>query len=814
MIVFPMSGLSSRFSKAGYLSNKYKLDLYGNSVFHHIVSQFKKANLTDGFVFIHNGNNFDENFISQACTSVGLKTGEYHIVKLNGETRGQAETVFKGVENINFDKSERLIIYNIDSIRLDFDLPKEIKELDVDGYLEVFEGEGDHWSFALPKDEDSDELFLEVEKVAEKQRISKYCSNGLYHFKSFSIFKDAYENELEKFDGKGELFVAPLYNHLVEAKKSIYMRKVSIKETVFCGTPQEYESLFDSPIPNGITPSEEYIANKILLCATGGVSQKNYYKMMDTLSYADSITSLDKSSIILNALNVFFSHYSSYSRSLDYVFLHAHGPGKTTQFSKVYEMLQVKLVGFFKHTLLVQKSKWKALNLACIIILIGNEKFILHFQNEFQELLHSIRITAHHSLFRIVRRNKLGRINILTHCFSKINGNESVSYLFMLFCAAYGYKDELDYFLYIQEKLATSYECEEDDTIRKEILTRFFSLNYEQSSKVFCKNPITSVGLVNDTSKLIPNSAFSETMDIATDLKSPIRVAVLVTGQIRNSSYIAEFLKTLSIPGIEFDLYLSTWSDTGSPPPHLNSLRGYDPKIRSLIKNRAVKFGVSPNDFANSYHLKKDIVVDSKSLTNLFGNLKWLNIDEEGVTTNIFNSNQERMYYQISKAYEEASTKNYDVYIRTRPDVSFSLNMDSLKSAIVDCFKNQNLVYVKGVDLLNTYLPFIDDNFAICSPNAMKAYANLYDILKDEKVTSLPLFNNGESIKQHSSLAYNLLLNNIELGSLEGSLKDWKFNDLGVVTASEYINFLRTLNKDKFNTNFIDSVIFKLRTVK
>lgn len=778
MLVFPMSGLSSRFSKAGYLSNKYKLDLYGNSVFHHIVSQFRKADLTDSFVFIHNGNDFDENFISQTCNDLGLKNDEYHIVRLNGETRGQAETVFKGIENINFDKNERLIIYNIDSIRLDFNLPKEIAGLNVDGYLEVFEGEGDHWSFALPKDKDSNELFLEVEKVAEKQRISKYCSNGLYYFKSFNIFKDAYKNELEKFDGKGELFVAPLYNNLIKNKKNVYMRILPTTSTVFCGTPDEYESIISASIPNKLEPSEDYIANKILDYAMEGVSQKSYNKMMELLV---SVSHSELPENISNSLNIFYSHYSSYDRSIDYAFLHTKGPGKSSKFSKTYVLLQNKLIKFFKNYFYVQKNYPKALNIACIIVLMGHKKFITLFKEEFQELLHYIKITAHHSFFRIIKNNKINGLDFPSKCFSKISNNESVSYLFMVFCAYYNHKDNSDYFSYIQEKLSTSYECENDDRIRKNILMNYFY-------KLNEKRPVSTT-------------------------KPLIRVAVLVSGQIRDCSFMAEFLKTLNIPGIEFDLYLSTWKDAGSPPPHLNSLRGYDPSIRQLIRNRSIKYEVSNHEFASSYHLRKDIDVDAVSLSQLFGELKWLSIDTEGESTETFNTNQERMFFQIAKAYKKAKAEDYDVYIRTRPDLVFNLDRSYLQYLILECSKYKKLIYVKNHPLNYTYLPFIDDNFAICSPDAMNVYAGIFDDLKNDSITTLPLFNDGKTIKQHSSLAYNLLMNNIQIDFIK-EISEWKLKEVSKITASEYVDYLKNLKGENLNTKFIKSVNFKLRDMK
>ena len=778
MIVFPMSGLSSRFSKAGYLHNKYKLDLYGNSVFHHIVSQFKSSDIKDRFVFIHNGNDFDENFIVQTCKNVGLNTDEYFIVKLTGETRGQAETVFKGINTLEVKGSERVIIYNIDSIRVDFNLPKEIDFLNVDGYLEVFKGEGTHWSFALPEDESSNEPFRKVTRVEEKNRISDYCSNGLYYFKSLDIFKEIYYKEVENFNENSELFVAPLYNTLIKDNKSVYMREIAMSDTIFCGTPLEYEEILSSVIPKGIVPSEKYIAEKILSYAVEGISQKNYFKVMDMLVIA---ADLEKSEDIFKAINMFFSHYSSYSKSIDYAYLHYKGIGQTKAFVRVYKYLHSKILGFFRHTFNVQKNHQKSLNLSCILIIIGNTDLIMKYQKEFQEILHGVRVSDHHSFFRVVRNNKINGLNFLENCFSKIEGNESISYLFMIFCAAYNLENNVIYFSYIREKISGSYECESDDTARKIILENYFS----QKNR-------------------------SETFNYK---KSPIKVAVLITGQIRDCSYMANLFKSISIPGMEFDLYLSTWKETGSPPSHLSSLRGYDPSIRNYIRNRALKYGVSNQDFATNYNLRKEFDVDSLSLTELFGDLKWLNIDEEGVTTDSFSSNQERMFYQISKAYSQSKTEKYDAYIRTRPDLSLNLDLKALESSILNCSKCEDLMYVKDYPLNNTYLPFIDDNFAICSSRAMSVYASLFDTWKSNVVTGIPLFNNGKVIKQHSSLAYALLLNNIRIEFIK-NISDWKLKDIGMIAASEYVNYLKTLDKDNLNEGFINSVISKLRTVK
>jgi hypothetical protein len=54
----------------------------------------------------------------------------------------------------------------------------------------------------------------------------------------------AYTDNLEHpKDGKAELYVAPLYNHLIEAGKKIHIHVIGRDEVIFSGVPAEYEQI-------------------------------------------------------------------------------------------------------------------------------------------------------------------------------------------------------------------------------------------------------------------------------------------------------------------------------------------------------------------------------------------------------------------------------------------------------------------------------------------------------------------------------------------------------------------------------------------
>ncbi|MDL0088634.1 glycosyltransferase family 2 protein [Campylobacter gastrosuis] len=236
IIIFPMAGLSSRFAKAGYKLPKYMLDIKGGSVFYNAVNGFKRYFNSCKFLFIYRDIMDTKNFIKKECAKMNLKN--YEVIELKNETQGQAHTVQLGLEKSNFDLNDSILIFNIDTFRPNFKLPSSFDISKIDGYLEVFEGDGENWSFVLPKDEQN------VIKTAEKERISPLCSSGLYYFNKasdfISVFDELFQNNQRT---KGEFYIAPLYNKLITQGKIIKYFKIQLNEIIFCGTPKEYEDL-------------------------------------------------------------------------------------------------------------------------------------------------------------------------------------------------------------------------------------------------------------------------------------------------------------------------------------------------------------------------------------------------------------------------------------------------------------------------------------------------------------------------------------------------------------------------------------------
>ncbi|MEZ8760773.1 glycosyltransferase family 2 protein [Vibrio splendidus] len=238
MIIIPMAGMSSRFFNAGYKLPKYMLNADGLSLFEHSLMSFKSYFQSEKFLFIVKDIFNTPSFVREKAISMGIK--DFHISILDNDTRGQAETVAFGIEDFESNCKEykgSITIFNIDTFRPNFEFPDFISSCE--GYLEVFRGEGDNWSFAKPENEVSNKVI----ETAEKEPISDLCSTGLYYFKSANVYLMAYKDYLNTPIDKwknGEIYIAPLFNMLISKGLTIRYELIERSEVVFCGTPSEY----------------------------------------------------------------------------------------------------------------------------------------------------------------------------------------------------------------------------------------------------------------------------------------------------------------------------------------------------------------------------------------------------------------------------------------------------------------------------------------------------------------------------------------------------------------------------------------------
>ncbi len=231
-IIIPMAGLSQRFKNEGYTLPKYMLYAGSKSLFNISLEGFKH-NFSEKFLFIFR-NVFDtRQFLIEELKKIGIQS--YELIEVSTFTNGQADTVKIGLEkSTTIADTDEIFIFNIDTLRIEFNKANFTEGCE--GYLEVFEGEGNNWSFVEPIDNTS----KIVKRTTEKDPISRLCSNGLYYFSSKLVYLDTFNSFYSIGHAKGEEYIAPMYNQLIANGKVVMFETIPLNLLRFFGTPIEY----------------------------------------------------------------------------------------------------------------------------------------------------------------------------------------------------------------------------------------------------------------------------------------------------------------------------------------------------------------------------------------------------------------------------------------------------------------------------------------------------------------------------------------------------------------------------------------------
>jgi NDP-sugar pyrophosphorylase family protein len=221
-----MAGRGSRFADAGFTTPKPLIPVRGRPMYSWALEGLPTER-AEKLIFICLASHLADTSLR---TDIESRYGEKAvIVPIEDTTEGQACSVLCAKEWI--DNDNPLLIFNADTF-FKFDLEKTLVQVqrEANGFLGVFEADGDEWSFARVDNRGR------VVKTAEKNRISSLASTGLYHFsrgKDFVRYAEEMIEENERVNK--EFYIAPVYNRMIEAGADIRVDKAV--EVWALGTP-------------------------------------------------------------------------------------------------------------------------------------------------------------------------------------------------------------------------------------------------------------------------------------------------------------------------------------------------------------------------------------------------------------------------------------------------------------------------------------------------------------------------------------------------------------------------------------------------
>lgn len=254
-IIIPMAGLGTRFQKASdknpeYAKPKPFISVKGQPMVRWATGSlpfFKNKDSDITFIILKEHD--DAHAIEKTLKEI--YSPEINVVVLDTVTRGAAETVFQAKHFI--DPEDDLLITDSDHF-FDGKYLEEIirnKGEDTAGIIPVFKALNDgipKWSYSLTKPDSNS-----IEKVAEKDRAlmeaGAYANIGAYYFSKGKYFLDLAEEIIREGKtfgepGKGEFFIAPLYQILLD--RGMKLEAAVVPEVWGLGTPDDLEYFLEN----------------------------------------------------------------------------------------------------------------------------------------------------------------------------------------------------------------------------------------------------------------------------------------------------------------------------------------------------------------------------------------------------------------------------------------------------------------------------------------------------------------------------------------------------------------------------------------
>ncbi|MGE6106729.1 hypothetical protein [Aeromonas sobria] len=289
----------------------------------------------------------------------------------------------------------------------------------------------------------------------------------------------------------------------------------------------------------------------------------------------------------------------------------------------------------------------------------------------------------------------------------------------------------------------------------------------------------------------------------ARKVNSP-KIAVCISGQLRSAQTNLPHIFSNIVEPLGADVFVHTWDKaqctlprfrhihrfigsklTNDLPAHLRETPAFSARFPTTSRKLVtpIETIVTPSWIEKIIDVKKCVIETEQNF------LDNRNISQSLKFARTFN--QAKMFYKIKacddlrKSHELECGFKYDAIIRIRPDLQ--IKIPELKSYVQDVIENRNRILVHYVDIMGA-----GDQFAIASPDAMEAYASIWDFLENhERWDYLPGFDNEP--------AEILVGNHLLAAGLQAQIVPASHNNLATDLAIAYHDLTSELEYDANN---------------
>ncbi|EHP8178852.1 glycosyltransferase family 2 protein, partial [Campylobacter jejuni] len=231
-IVIPMTGLGSRFAKAGFDKPKPFIDVLDKPMIVRVLENLKYKDARYILIARKEHLTKEKKLVDEIKNNFNVE-----FIPIDKLTEGTACTVLYARKYINNDMP--LMIANSDQI-VDINIADFINDSfkrGLDGSILTFidKEKNPKWSFAKL----NNDLVVEVK---EKEAITEFATVGIYFFNKGKIFvESAIDMIIENDRVNNEFYTCPVYNYAIKSGAKIGIYNIDFSKMHGIGTPEDLE---------------------------------------------------------------------------------------------------------------------------------------------------------------------------------------------------------------------------------------------------------------------------------------------------------------------------------------------------------------------------------------------------------------------------------------------------------------------------------------------------------------------------------------------------------------------------------------------
>ena len=216
-VIISMSGMSSRFTNAGYNVPKFMIEVDGKTVIEHIVDLYP---IDSDFIFIINDEHAKDIELCEFLDNLDID--KLSICSVPTHKKGPVYSVDQYQHHIEDDEQ---VIINYCDFSMDwdyYDFEEFVNTNDCDGCVVCYTGfhphmlGGDNYAFCKT-DDDNKILEIREKQPFTDNKMGEFASTGTYYFKKGSYVKKYFKELIEKdINVNNEYYVSLVHNLLIE----------------------------------------------------------------------------------------------------------------------------------------------------------------------------------------------------------------------------------------------------------------------------------------------------------------------------------------------------------------------------------------------------------------------------------------------------------------------------------------------------------------------------------------------------------------------------------------------------------------------